>query len=93
MPGALLAIPAGDADSVKTTTAIGAKIKQALVDYGAYIVDDTGGGNSVAICMQSEVNAEMREQYGFAMTYPAGVTPSSHDAGREVYQDRIRVLL
>jgi len=92
VPGALLAIPSAQADSVTTTTVIGAKIKQAMVDYGAYIVDDTGGGNSVAICMQSEVNAEMREQYGFAMTYPHGVTPSTLDAGSGVYEDLLRVF-
>jgi hypothetical protein len=48
MPGSLLAIPPSVADSVKTTTVPGAKIKQALVDYGAYIVDDTAG-DSVSV--------------------------------------------
>ena len=39
-------------------------VMQALIDYGAYIVDDTGGGNSVALCMESAVNEEMRREYG-----------------------------
>lgn len=43
-PGALLAIPAANAASVATTTVIGGKIKQALVDYGGYLVDGTGHG-------------------------------------------------
>jgi hypothetical protein len=30
--------------------------------------------NSAAICMDAEVNTEMRRAYGFAMTYPAGVS-------------------
>ena len=38
-PGALLAIPAASAAAVKTTTTVGTKIKQALTDYGGYIVD------------------------------------------------------
>jgi hypothetical protein len=38
-PGSLLAIPPAVADGVKTTTAVGAKIKQALIDYGGYFVD------------------------------------------------------
>ncbi len=37
---------------------------QALVDYGGYIVDDTGGGNSAAVCMEAAVNDEMRSAYG-----------------------------
>ena len=40
-PGSLLAIPPADADSVRTATTPGEKIKQALVDYGGYLVDDT----------------------------------------------------
>ena len=45
-PGALLAIPASSAAACKTTTVIGAKLKQALVDYGGYIVDGSGRGNA-----------------------------------------------
>jgi hypothetical protein len=89
-PGALLAIPADIAGSVETKTVVGAKIKQALIDYGAYIVDDTGGGNSGAICMQAEVNAEMRADFGYAMTYPHGVSGQSSDAGHELYGDLLR---
>lgn len=45
-PGSLLAIPPAVADSVKTTTAVGAKIKQALTDYGGYFVD----GKRATVC-------------------------------------------
>ena len=41
-PGALLAIPASRAATVNTTTPIGRKIRQAMIDYGAYIVDGAG---------------------------------------------------
>ena len=47
VPGALLALPAAVAHSVQTVTVVGTKIKQALVDYGAYIVDDTGESTRV----------------------------------------------
>ena len=46
-PGALLAVPEEVAKGVKTTTVVGGKVLQALVDYGGYIVDDTGGGACV----------------------------------------------
>ena len=69
-PGALLAIPSAVARGVKTTTAVGGKIKAALTTYGAYVVDDTGNGNSVAICMESDVNAEMRNAYGYRARAP-----------------------
>ena len=81
-PGALLAIPASAASGVKTTTVAGGKIKRALVEYGGYIVDDTGGGNSAAICMEADVNAEMRSAFGYAMTYPHGVSAAASDPVR-----------
>eukprot|EP00037_Helgoeca_nana_P008673 m.77056 g.77056 ORF g.77056 m.77056 type:complete len:394 (+) comp19083_c0_seq1:25-1206(+) len=88
-PGALLSIPANISETIKTTTVVGAKIKQALVDYGAYIVDDTGGGNSAAICMEAAVNSEMRAAYGYAMTYPHGVSDSVLDPGAALYRDLV----
>jgi len=91
-PGALLAIPASLAQRVHTNTVVGSKIKQALVDYGGYIVDDTGGGNSAAICMEADVNAEMRSVYGYTMTYPHGVTNSSSDPGRGLYADLLAIF-
>jgi hypothetical protein len=93
-PGALLAIPANLAPSVTTTSVIGCKIKQALVDWGGYIVDGTGRGNhnSAAICMDAEVNTEMRRTYGFAMTYPAGVSSKDTGGGGELFEDLLRIF-
>lgn len=88
-PGALLAIPEDVAQNVVTTTVVGTKIKQALVDYGAYIVDDTGGGNSAAICMEADVNSEMRTNYGYTMTYPHGVSATY---GQELYHDLVSLF-
>ena len=70
VPGALLAVRGVDQKDLQAQikTTVGAKMLEAFVDYGAYIVDDTGGGNSAAICMSSEVNAEMRSRFGYAMT-------------------------
>ena len=55
--------------ALNVSTEVGNRVKQALTDYGGYIVDDTGGsGNTAAICLEATVNDEMREQYGYAMT-------------------------
>mmetsp|Transcript_118622 Transcript_118622/g.295829 ORF Transcript_118622/g.295829 Transcript_118622/m.295829 type:complete len:413 (+) Transcript_118622:41-1279(+) len=91
-PGALLAIPGWLAANVSTTTAIGAKIKQALTDYGGYLVDDTGAGNSVALCIEAAVNTEMRHAYGFAMTYPTGVSGDKGDLGQALYFDLLNIF-
>ena len=72
-PGALLAIPETTARHLNMSTVVGRKIKEALVDYGAYIVDDTGGGNSAAICMEADVNSEMRQaQLQFSANLQSG---------------------
>ena len=97
-PGALLAIPSQHAKDVETSTAIGLKIKNAMVDYGAYIVDGTGSGrphhNLVAICMDAAVNAEMRSHYNFSMAYPTGVTSDSSQtkAQNAVYADLLAIF-
>ena len=65
----------------------GQKLLQAFLDYGAYIVDDTGAGNTAAICMEAGVNSEMRNSFGFAMTYPHGVTKNANDPGHQLYAD------
>jgi hypothetical protein len=91
-PGSLMALPAHVAETINMTTTVGKKIKQALVDYGAYIVDDTGGGNSVAICMEAQVNDEMRKNYGYAMTYPHGVSNAISDKGRALYSDLLIIF-
>jgi len=98
-PGALLAIPAAVAPAVAVTTTIGRKIKQALVDYGGYLVDGTGpeslppSRQSAAVCMDALVNAEMRAAYGFAMTYPQGVTNADDpEAGGALYQDLLTIF-
>ena len=80
------------AAGINTSTVAGGKIKQALLDYGAYIVDDTGGGNSAAICMEAQVNDEMRENYGYAMTYPHGVSAAVTDPGRALYADLLQLF-
>eukprot|EP01050_Picozoa_sp_SAG11_P022095 SAG11_NODE_4085_length_2073_cov_2.103343_1_plen_456_part_00 len=64
-PGALLALPPSLAASLTTTTAVGARIKQALTDYGGYIVDDTGGkAGGAALCMEPGVSTEVAKAYG-----------------------------
>ena len=80
---------------------MGAKIKQAMVDYGAYIVDGTGHGpgnnNSAAICMDALVNSDMRQHNGFSMAYPHGVAapgvdPHAKHAEDALYGDLLAVF-
>ena len=95
-PRALLAIPAAVADTVTTTTPPGEKIKRAMVDYGAYIVDGTGPANravqTAALCLDADVNAEMRHAFGFAMTAPAGVRATDTDGGASLYKDLLHIF-
>ena len=105
VPGGLLAIPYTIAASVTTTTTIGGRIKQAMVDYGAYLVDGAGHGDSkdpfhhnlAAICMDALVNDEMRAHYGYSMAHPAGVRrpgldPTQTHAQDALYNDLLRIF-
>ena len=94
VPGALMAIPSTVHDEIrdKIKTLPGKKIFEALTDYGGYIADDTGAKNTAAICMSSEVNEEMRNAFGFTMTYPQGVGPSKDDPGRDMYADLLLIF-
>ena len=94
VPGSLLAVPSSKFNSLSKDmqTPVGRKILEALTHYGGYIVDDTGGLNSAAICMESDVNAEMRKAYGYAMTYPHGVTASHSDPGHLLYADLLLIF-
>ena len=90
-PGSLLAIPKTLEKEVKVKTLIGKKVKDALINYGGYIVDGTGPGvsghNMVALCMDALVNSEMRHHYNFSMTYPHGVA-----SGTDVYSDLLSIF-
>ncbi len=88
VPGALLSFP--ENTSLSLTTKVGMKIFDALYHYGAYIVDDTGAGNSVAICMDALVNAEMRQEYGYNMAYPGGLGNSG--PGKALYADLLTIF-
>ena len=70
-PGALLAIPPSVADSVRTTTDLGGKIKQALVDYGGYIVDDTAS-DSAAVIFEHAAEAEVGRLYNITLATSSG---------------------
>lgn len=91
-PGALLALPQAVLADVHVTTPPGRKIRDALATFGGYIVDDTGGGNSVAICQSAEVNLEMRQTYGFAMTYPHGVARGDPGMAGALYEDLLSIF-
>ena len=68
-------------------TVVGNRIKAALVDYGGYLVDDTAD-NRVTICMEKEVNEELRLTYNIDMAFPHGLRPNGGSKeGRELYAD------
>lgn len=69
-PGSLLAIPPAIANSTRQmlTTIPGQKLLDVLVDFGGYIVDDTGSEiGGAAICMEHIVNDEIKNTYGYSI--------------------------
>mmetsp|Transcript_9529 Transcript_9529/g.21523 ORF Transcript_9529/g.21523 Transcript_9529/m.21523 type:complete len:97 (-) Transcript_9529:95-385(-) len=42
--------------------------------------------------MQAEVNLEMRSKFGYAMTYPHGVSADPSDPGHALYADLLRIF-
>lgn len=65
-PGSLLAIRPSDHPLLlpKLQTVIGRRLLDALTDFGAYIVDDTGSlQNGAAICFEPSVQDEVLQRY------------------------------
>ena len=71
--GSLLAVRPTDAADINAslTTPVAQKILQALVDYGAYQVDDTAW-DAQQICVEHGVSDEVREAYGIEMSGTGG---------------------
>ena len=89
-PGALLAVPPAQAPALlaRLTTVPGQRIAAALVDYGGYLVDDTGseqGGG--AVCAESGVNAELERVFGYSWRIEAPLKP-----GDALYADLVLVF-
>lgn len=70
-PGALLAIPRSHASSVVTTTIPGAVIKQAMVEYGAYIVDDTAS-DSAALIFEDSLSQAFKREFNLSLDTSGG---------------------
>eukprot|EP00730_Choanoeca_flexa_P004591 TRINITY_DN11742_c0_g2_i12.p1 TRINITY_DN11742_c0_g2~~TRINITY_DN11742_c0_g2_i12.p1 ORF type:complete len:434 (+),score=71.08 TRINITY_DN11742_c0_g2_i12:142-1302(+) len=86
MPGALLAIPSSVASRLNVSTTIGQKIKQALVGYGAYVVDDTAWPTA-GICLQAGVNEELEQHYNMTLS-----TANPPQPGHPLYQDLLMLF-
>ena len=91
-PGALLAVPPSAAPTVAASlrTEPGRQILQALVDFGGYIVDDTGsrqGGG--ALCMERGVTAELRAAYNVSVAIEDPLTPAQ---GGDLYGDLLAIF-
>jgi len=84
-PGTLLALPPGSA--VPVTTAPARLIRDALSQYGGYLVDDTATDDA-AICMEVGVTDELVKDYGIFVQhnarpgYNANTTAFFHDLVR-----------
>ena len=92
-PGALLAVAPDDAPAVAAnlTTEPARRILQALVDYGGYLVDDTGseeGGG--ALCMERGVTAELRAAYNVSVAIEDPLTPAGQ--GSALYWDIVAIF-
>ena len=92
-PGALLALPKDIVSKIQTTTLIGEKIKQALTNYGGYIVDDTGSKqNGAAICMEPGVVLEIERAYNVSFNITNPVSKGKSDADTAVYEDLLLIF-
>ena len=66
--GSLLALPPGiTAASLGITSASGKKLFQAFQDYGAYVVDDTGGDYN-ALCVEQSADAAFKRATGHSIS-------------------------
>jgi hypothetical protein len=91
-PGALLAVPPDAAPRVAAAlqTIPGKRILEALTDYGAYIVDDTGskvGGG--ALCAERQVSDELLSEYGFSWFIENPLTATNK--GAPLYDDLLAI--
>lgn len=77
-PGALLAIPPSLAPAVAAnlTTLPAQKLLWTLVNYGAYLVDDTAG-DSGSLCMEPAAIADLQSAYGISMNISHAAFPTS----------------
>jgi len=92
-PGALLAVPPARAAALLASlaTAPARQIAQALVDYGGYLVDDTGSQEGgAAICMESGVNAEVEATYGYSVRIENPLKAGGN--GAALYADLVKVF-
>jgi hypothetical protein len=92
-PGALLAVPPARAAALLASlaTAPARQIAQALVDFGGYLVDDTGSQRGgAAICMESGVNAEVEAAYGYSVRIENPLMAGGN--GAALYADLVKVF-
>jgi hypothetical protein len=81
--------------AVTTTTVVGLRIKQALTQFGGYLVDDTGSkSGGAAICMEPGVELEVARAFpGVTFNISNPISPSSKSvANREVYADLLAIF-
>jgi hypothetical protein len=90
-PGALLALPPRVASGLTVHHPIARKFRNALMNYGAYLVDSSSGyANKVSICMAQGVNTELQSHYNISMAFPHGIEPTGH--GAQLYTELLLLL-
>jgi hypothetical protein len=70
-PGALLAIPPAAALDLALKTVPGSRLRDALVHYGGYLVDDTAS-DSAALCADNGMDAEFQATYNLSFSTANG---------------------
>ncbi len=92
-PGALLAVPLALAPplAANLTTAPARTILAALVNYGAYIVDDTAG-DSAAICAEPAAVAELKQVFNISINISDSALPSSEGQTGAFFRDIVAIF-
>lgn len=91
-PGALVAVPSSLAGALaaRMVTPPARTILQALVEYGAYLVDDTAG-DSLAICAEPAAIVELRESWGISINITSSAMPNSPGATGDFFRDVVLI--
>ena len=91
-PGALVAVPSSLAGALaaRMVTPPARTILQALVSYGAYLVDDTAG-DSLAICAEPAAIVELRESWNISINITQSALPSSPGATGDFFRDIVLI--
>ena len=92
-PGALLAVPSAIAGplAARLATAPARTILNALVVYGAYLVDDTAG-DSAAICAEPAAIVELQTAFNISINISHSAMPHSEGPTGDFFRDIVAIF-